>query len=181
MEKGTKKDPHVYEEKDVTKRSGKRLFYWSLSCGILFTIVFGGFYYCLEYSFRLKKLQDKLENRVILIENEQKETYKVMLQMTSTLQSITEKFKTIKHKQRVHKGPPTATESDRKAVNEGLKPRMKRNIESSLSSLPAARSSQQIEVLERTIHSFRREMFSLNDRSVDYNFLFSFFSCLQSA
>lgn len=152
------KDPRGIQNNGKPLRKGKRIFYWSLCCGILFALVCGGFYYCLEYAARLKTLQKRLESRVITVESEQRETYKLMFQMTSTLQSITQKLEATKRTQRVPADPLLIINKDK----DPLRLRWRRNLESS--ALPAARSSRQIEVLERTIHSFRREMFSLNDR-----------------
>ena len=142
---------HEKEENFKNGKSTRRIIVYCIFTVIVLATFSTGFYFCVETAKTLREDHLKLEERVFNLEKENKDVYNLMLLMTKSMQNIT-----LKVRQTAENSHPDTYRTVRE----------RRNVETAPQAIPKGRTetSPQENELQRTIHSFRREMFSLNDR-----------------
>lgn len=149
-------------EKDDITSSGKsavnkRLFYVIFACLLLFTFAIVTSYYGIRLVGHLHEAHVELQRKIDRLEIENKEAVNVLVRTVASVNNITgalELFFAAKHNK----------ENTMKHLREenGFRKRRRRRNEGSTVTENADKEDN----LRRTIHGFRREMFSLNDRYV---------------
>jgi len=158
------------EKKSYSHQTRRKLMVWSLSFAFLFAFTLAGFYYCIELVRSVKHSHLLLEKRVIEVEREQRDAYNLMLKITNTIQNVTVQFGETRNELPLRGVSKFEYEGDNNKKK--MKKRLRRNVRPGVDNLtvPGSRDVEtsslenQAKVLERTIHGFRREMFTLNDR-----------------
>ena len=133
---------------------------WCLSIVVLLTFSM----YCLwrvEHLNRQYKVdQLNFKKRILKLEHNEKSSRQLIVAISKSINNVVEQLLRDKLS-----SPLTPDESELNWVVRKRGKREKRDISSSSSSSsPQPRDEENQEKLQRTIHSFRREMFSLNDR-----------------
>ena len=96
--------------------------------------------------------QIEFERRIVLLEQKEQSSRQLVISMVSTIQHVAQQLES--------KLLPMRTFSTQR------KSRIRNRVKRDLSLPPKPRNEENQEELQRTIHSLRREMFSLNDRCV---------------
>ena len=129
---------------------------WCLSIVVLLTFSM----YCLwrvEHLNRQYKVdQLNFKKRILKLEHNEKSSRQLIVAISKSINNVVEQLLRDKLS-----SPLTPDESE---LNWVVRKRGKREKRDISSSSPQPRDEENQEKLQRTIHSFRREMFSLNDR-----------------
>ena len=129
---------------------------WCLSIVVLLTFSM----YCLwrvEHLNRQYKVdQLNFKKRILKLEHNEKSSRQLIVAISKSINNVVEQLLRDKLS-----SPLTPDESE---LNRVVRKRGKREKRDISSSSPQPRDEENQEKLQRTIHSFRREMFSLNDR-----------------
>ncbi|XP_066913088.1 uncharacterized protein [Clytia hemisphaerica] len=143
---------------DDKPTSTRRTILYCVFAVFVLTTFSTGLYYCVEMMKTLQDDQLKLEERVFDLEKQNKDVYNLMLLMTKSMQNITLKVR--------QTAENLNSDTYRTHPDNHRTLRERRNINNAPQAIPKGRNenSPQENELQRTIHSFRREMFSLNDR-----------------
>ena len=141
---------------------------WFLSIVVLLTFSM----YCLwrvehlDHQYKVDQLNFK--KRILKLEHNEKSSRQLIVAISKSINNVVEQL--LQHKL---SSPLTPDETELNRVVKKRGKREKRDISSS--SSPQPRDEENQEKLQRTIHSFRREMFSLNDRYEFFIFFLKFF------
>lgn len=148
----------------------KKSMLWTLSLAFLFAFTLAVFYYCTELIRSARNSHLLLEKRVMQLEIEQRDAYKFMLKITNTIQNVTSQFGETRNELPFPGVSRPGYVDNSSRHKREIRKRAKRNASPASGSSGSTESVEnlgnQAKALERTIHSFRREMFTLNDRYV---------------
>lgn len=153
------------DEKDNCKqrihgKSKNQLIFRTCICLFILLALIITSYFSIVYLKFLVKTQDDVLNRMHKLETEHLETFDIILKVVASVNNVTgalQEFENYFIPRRLFKN----TRSQLPLPN-----RKERRRRAEESDLKETEESEVEEGLQRTIHSFRREMFSLNDRYV---------------
>ena len=134
---------------------------WCLSIVVLLTFSM----YCLwrvEHLNRQYKVdQLNFKKRILKLEHNEKSSRQLIVTISKSINNVVEQLLRDKLSSTL---TPDESELNRVVRKRGKRGKRDISSSSSSSSSPQPRDEENQEKLQRTIHSFRREMFSLNDR-----------------
>lgn len=137
---------------------------WFVSFVVLLTLSMYSLWSVARLDHQFKVDQFDFKKRMLKLERNEKSSRKLILAISKSINKVAGQ---LQDDEKLSQPPDLTTETVQNRVIRG-----KRRKRDTLSSSPSSSSPQPLEEenegeeLQRTIHSFRREMFSLNDRYV---------------